>query len=171
MQVGFRRSGTSVDQDRCAFNHDWAIADNTNLHDAGAGHGGGAGYGYLSSVQARLGSATSPNAQFAIEGRTTAERLGSAKRPFFESQMANGVLTGQVDGEDFATWNRTAIYSLPIVREPTSRDTAAVLQVRYAGHGPGNQTQAAIVVTGRSILTMRYGDMGEEATVEASNYV
>ena len=37
---------------------------------------------------------------------------------------------GQVDGEDFATWNGTAIYSLPIVREPTSRDTAAVLQVR-----------------------------------------
>jgi hypothetical protein len=85
--------------------------------------------------------------------------------------MANGVLTGAVDGEGFDMWNGTAIYSLPIVREPTSRDTAAVLQVRYGGHGPGTRTQAAIVVTGRSILTMKYGDMGEEATVEASNYV
>jgi len=71
----------------------------------------------------------------------------------------------------FSIWNATAIYSLPIVREPTSRDTAAVLQVRYAAHGPGAETQAAIVVTGRSILTMRYGEMGEEASVEASNYI
>ena len=43
--------------------------------------------------------------------------------------------------------------------------------MRYAGHGPGAATQAAIVVTGRSILTMRYGEMGEEASVEASNYI
>jgi hypothetical protein len=167
LQVGFRQSGTGIDQDRCAFNHDWAINNGTDLHDAV----GGAGFGYLSSVQAKLGSCTSPNAQFSLVGRTVADRLGSAKRPFFESQMANGVLTGAVDGEDFDMWNGTAIYSLPIVREPTSRDTAAVLQVRYGGHGPGTRTQAAIVVTGRSILTMKYGDLGEEATVEASNYV
>jgi hypothetical protein len=167
MQVGFRRSGTRIDQDRCGFNHDWGINAGTDLHDAV----GGPGFGYLTSVQAKLGSCTSPSAQFALKGSTPEERIGSAKRPFFESQMANGVLTGAVDGEDFDVWNASALYSLPIVREPTSRDTAAVLQVRYAGHGPGAATQAAIVVTGRSILTMRYGEMGEEASVEASNYI
>ena len=58
------------------------------------------------------------------------------------------------DAEDYDTWNDSAIYSLPIVREPTSRDTAAVLQVRYGSYGPGAETQACVVVTGRSILTM-----------------
>lgn len=167
MQVGFRRSGTRIDQDRCGFNHDFGIDANTGQHVAA----GAPGSGYLSSVQAKLGSCTSPSAAYAIEGAEAADRLGTAKRPFFESQMANGVLTGAVDGEDFSVWNATALYSLPIVREPTSRDTAAVLQVRYAGAGPGAQTQAAIVVTGRSILTLRYGELGEEASVEASNYV
>ena len=86
--------------------------------------------------------------------------------------MANGVLTGEVDGESFAEWNGSSIYSLPIVREPESRDTAAVLAVRFAGGGVNhNNTQAAIVTTGRSILTMRYGELGEEAIVESSNYV
>ena len=134
--------------------------------------GGTNGDGYLSSVQVRLGSCTSPNAQFALVGATKANRQATAARAFFESQMANGVLTGEVDGESFREWDEVPIYSLPIVREPESRDTAAVLAVRYGGGGPTqNQTQAAIVTTGRSILTMRYGEMGEEAIVEASNYV
>lgn len=59
--------------------------------------------------------------------------------------MANGVLTGEVDGESFAEWN--------------------------GGGVNHNNTQAAIVTTGRSILTMRYGELGEEAIVESSNYV
>ena len=105
-------------------------------------------------------------------GVAESDREATAKRAFFESQMANGVLTGEVDGESFVDWDDVPIYSLPIVREPESRDTAAVLAVRYGGGGPTqNQTQAAIVTTGRSILTMRYGEMGEEAIVEASNYV
>jgi len=167
LQVGFRRTGTSTDQDACAFIQDQQINQGNGVRREGQ-----AGDGYLSSVQVRLGSCTSPNAQFSMVGAVPAERESTAKRAFFESQMANGVLTGEVDGEAFSAWNGSSIYSLPIVREPESRDTAAVLAVRFAGAGINqNQTQAAIVTTGRSILTMRYGELGEEAIVESSNYV
>lgn len=167
LQVGFRRSGLGYVQDLCNFSQDWGVlADGSRQTD------GAVAVGYLNSVTAKLGSATSPSAQFSIDGASALAREATAKRPFFESQMANGVLTGAVDGEAFDDWNECAIYSLPIVREPTSRDTACVLQVRYGGLGPtGAHTTSCVVVTGRSILTMKYGEMGEEASVEASNYI
>jgi hypothetical protein len=167
LQVGFRRSGIGYTHDLCNFSQDWGVqADGSRLTD------GSGPVGYLNSVTAKLGSATSPSAQFSIDGASALAREATAKRPFFESQMANGVLTGAVDGEAFGDWNDSSIYSLPIVREPTSRDTACVLQVRYGGTGPtGAHTTSCVVVTGRSILTIKYGEMGEEASVEASNYV
>eukprot|EP01043_Picozoa_sp_COSAG02_P032562 COSAG02_NODE_2180_length_9587_cov_3.009275_6_plen_115_part_00 len=53
LQVGFRRSGLGYDRDLCNFSQDWGVTGDGSRQTDGL-----AAVGYLNSVTAKLGSAT-----------------------------------------------------------------------------------------------------------------